>query len=265
MDCPEYPLAEIAPDPNQPRKVFDEAALAELTESVRAQGVLQPIILTPNPDPEAAQEKPYLILYGERRFRAAIAAGLTAIPAILEDRPLDAAERLFRQLAENDVRSDLTLFERATSIANLLETSEMSRQELADRLQLSKSWVSHMLSVAEFKGPAREAVSNGAISRVATARRFARLPHDLQKNLLEHAKSRSLPITLPVIASAEERHNRRERARATKPTSIRIELSLPELHHLLALAGLALDPTLEGAADALKNYLLAQVPPENPS
>ena len=125
MDCPEYPLDQIAPDPNQPRKVFDEAALAELTESVRARGVLQPIVITRNPDPE---EAPYLILYGERRYRASLAAGRTTIPAFLEERELDAAERLLRQLDENDIRQDLSLLERAQSLARLLETSALSRQ-----------------------------------------------------------------------------------------------------------------------------------------
>src|SRR5262245_44229357 len=129
MDCPEYPLDQIAPDPNQPRKVFDEAALAELTESVRVHGVLQPIVITRHPDREAASSTPYLILFGERRFRASRAAGRTTIPALLEERALDPAERLLRQLAENNVRKDLTLFERAASLSQLLRTSSLSRQE----------------------------------------------------------------------------------------------------------------------------------------
>ncbi|MEA2692904.1 MAG: ParB family transcriptional regulator, chromosome partitioning protein, partial [Acidobacteriota bacterium] len=248
MDCPEYPLDQIAPDPHQPRKVFDEAALAELTESVRARGVLQPIVLTRNSDPEAL---PYLILYGERRYRASLAAGLTTIPAFLEERELDPAERLFRQLDENDIRQDLSLLERAQSLARLLETSALSRQELASRLGKSSSWLSHILSVANFKGPALDAVASRVISRPETGRRFARLPEPAQAHLLAYARSRNLPITAAIVASAEERHRRREQALTTPPTTVRLELALPELQYLLTLAGLPLDPTLEGAAGAL--------------
>jgi ParB family chromosome partitioning protein len=257
MDCPEYPLDQIAPDPHQPRKVFDEAALAELTESIRVRGVLQPIVLTRNPDPEAV---PFLILYGERRYRASLAAGRTTIPAFLEEREFDSAERLFRQLDENDIRQDLSLLERAQSLARLLETSALSRQELASRLGKSASWISHLLSIANFKGPALEAVSARVISRPETGRRFARLPEPAQSALLAYARSRNLPITAAVVASAEERYRRREKAQSMPPTSLRIELFLPEIHHLLSLAGLPLEPTLEGAADALKTYLQQQVP-----
>jgi ParB family chromosome partitioning protein len=257
MDCPEYPLDRIAPDPNQPRKVFDEAALAELTESIRAQGVLQPIVITRNPDPGAT---PYLILYGERRYRASLAAGRTTIPALLDESALDPAERLIRQLAENDVRQDLSLLERAQSLARLLETSALSRQELADRLGKSSSWLSHILSVANFKGPARDAVSSGTIVRAETGRRFAKLPEPVQSHLLAYARARGLQITPAILASAEERSRRRAEAASSAPMSVRLDLALPQLHHLLTLAGLPLDPTLDGAADALYNYLLRQAP-----
>jgi ParB family chromosome partitioning protein len=257
MDCPEYPLDRIAPDPHQPRKVFDEAALAELTESIRAQGVLQPIVITPNPDPE---ETPYLILYGERRYRASLAAGRTTIPALLEEGALDPAERLLRQLAENDVRQDLSLLERSLSLTQLLETSSLTRQELADRLGKSSSWLSHLLAVANFKGPAREAVSSGAIVRAETARRFTKLPEPVQSHLLAYARARGLQITPAILASAEERARRRAQAASSKRTSVRFDLTLPELHHLLTLAGLPQEPTLDAAADAFTNYLLRQVP-----
>jgi ParB family transcriptional regulator, chromosome partitioning protein len=260
MDCREYPLEQIAPDPNQPRKVFDQAALKELTESIRLRGVLQPIVLTRNPDAEAAKATPYLILFGERRYRASLAAGRSAIPAFIEDGELEPAERLLRQLAENDIRQDLSLLERAESLAHLLETSALSRHELADRLGKSRSWLSHLLAITTYQGPVREAVATRAISHVETARRFSLLPPPVQAHLLAFSRARSLPITAATVASAEERFSRRERAEASPPTSVRFDLGLPELHHLLTLAGLPLDPTLKGAADAFNNYLLKQVP-----
>jgi ParB family chromosome partitioning protein len=258
MDCPQFPLAEIAPDPNQPRRVFPAAQLEELTESIKARGVLQPIVITPNPDPAT----PYLILYGERRYRAALAAGLTTIPALLEKSQIDPAERLLRQLAENDVRQDLTLFERASSLARLAESGAYTRQELADKLAMSKSWLNKMVAIAGFDGPALEAVSTHVIARMETAARFSRLHKDSQKALLATARSRCLPITAALVASAEERHRRIEQARIVGATTFRIELALPEIHHLLSLAGLPHEPTLKEAAAALKNHLHEQVPLE---
>jgi ParB family transcriptional regulator, chromosome partitioning protein len=257
MNCPEYPLDQIAPDPDQPRKAFDETALAELVESVRRRGVLQPIVLTPNPDPEGV---PYLILHGERRYRAAQAAGLTAIPAFVEERPLDPAERLFCQLDENDIRQDLSLLERAQALNRLLEASALSRRELASRLGKSVSWLSHLLSVANFKGPSLDAVSSRVIARPETARRFAQLSEPTQAHLLAYARSRNLPITAAVVASAEERVRRREQADALPVTTVRMELGLPELQYLLSLAGLSSEPTLDDAAGVLKNHLQQQVP-----
>jgi ParB family chromosome partitioning protein len=260
MDCPEYPLAEIAPDPNQPRQVFSEAHLAELTESIKARGVLQPIVITHNADPKTAPATPYLILYGECRYRASLAAGLTSIPALLEDATIDPAERLLRQLAENDVRQDLTLFERASSLARLLDSGTYTRQELSDKLGKTRNWLNKMVSIAAFQGPALEAVSTHVIARMETAARFSRLSQESQKVLLATARSRCLPITAAIVASAEERRRRIEQARIVGSTTLRIELALPEIHHLLALAGLPPEPTLKEAAAALKNHLLEQVP-----
>ncbi len=265
MDCPEYSLAEIAPDPNQPRKVFSEPQLEELTESIKVHGVLQPIVITRNPDTSGTSEIPYLILYGECRYRASVAAGLKTIPALLEEAPLDPAERLLRQLAENEARQNLSLLERAEALSNLLETKGISRQDLCEKLGKSRAWLTKMLSIASFRGFARQAVSAQTIARMDTALRFARLPESSQKALLGNSRSKSLPITAATVASAEERHRRLEQAKTSEVTTLRVELALPELHHLLSLAGLPLEPTLQGAADALRTYLLAQVSQETPS
>ena len=261
MDCTEYSLAEIAPDPNQPRKVFSESQLEELAQSIKAHGVLQPIVITRNPDASEASETPYLILYGECRYRASLAAGRKTIPALLEAAPLDPAERLLRQLAENEDRQDLSLLERAEALNHLLETKEVSRQDLCEKLGKSRAWLTKMLSIASFGGLARQAVSNQTIARMDTALRFARLPESSQKALLGNARSKSIPITAAIVASAEERYRRLEQTRTSEPTTLRVELALPEIHHLLSLAGLPLEPTLQGAVGALKDYLLVQVTP----
>ncbi len=260
MDCLEYPLAEIAPDPNQPRKVFSETYIAELAESIQARGVLQPIIITPNRDPEVPV--PYLILIGECRYRASLAAGRTTIPAILEKEELPPSERVIRQLTENDFRSDLSLYERATSLARLIDSGEVTREELCQRLGRSRGWLNKMLAVAAFQGPALEAVSGQVIARLDTAARFSRLPLGSQKSLLAQARGRNLPITSAIVESTAERHRRLAQARTTPAQTLRLELSLPEIHHLLALAGCPKEESLPAAAEALKTYLLNQLPQE---
>ena len=100
----EIPLAEIHPNPNQPRKRFDEESLAALAESIRERGVLQPVVVRPREDTG------YEIVAGERRWRAAQLAGETTIPALV-DRTLDAAGSLELALIENLVRDDLTPIE----------------------------------------------------------------------------------------------------------------------------------------------------------
>jgi ParB family transcriptional regulator, chromosome partitioning protein len=127
------PLERIHPNPNQPRRFMDPQSLDELTESVRRRGVLQPIIVKRTDDD-------FMIMAGERRYRAAKAAGLTVIPAIVrDDDPNEIA------LIENLQREDLTALEEAEGMGAMVARYGYTHQQLAQLLHKSRPYVSNML------------------------------------------------------------------------------------------------------------------------
>lgn len=127
------PIDQIRPNPNQPRRFLDPQALDELTESVRERGVLQPIIVK-------RDGAGYMIMAGERRFRAGLRAGLTALPAIVrDDDPNEIA------LIENLQREDLTALEEAEGLGAMVARYGYTHQALAQLLHKSRPYVSNML------------------------------------------------------------------------------------------------------------------------
>lgn len=140
------PISRMRPDPNQPRKTFDEAALNELAESIREHGVLQPLIVFPN-------SNLYYIVVGERRFRAAQLAGLEAIPAKVVH---DTARIQEIQLVENLQREDLGLMEEARALQALQEVLHASVRKLEQATGKSKSYVSRRLALLKMPGDVQE-------------------------------------------------------------------------------------------------------------
>jgi ParB family transcriptional regulator, chromosome partitioning protein len=129
-------LEQIRPNPEQPRRHFDQKALDELAESIRQRGVLQPIIVKREPDGL------YLLLAGERRYRASKLAGLRVIPALVrDDHPLEIA------MIENLQREDLTPLEEALGIAALIDAQGYTHAEVADLLHKSRPHVSNTLAL----------------------------------------------------------------------------------------------------------------------
>ena len=150
------PLARVRPNQLQPRKHFDEERLAELSQSIKERGLLQPVIVRKDGDG-------FELLAGERRFRAAKLAGLHRIPALIRDKddPLEVA------LIENLQREDLTPLEEAEALAGLIESHGYSHRELADLLGKSRPYVSNALALLRLPDRVKEEVhSEGrAISR----------------------------------------------------------------------------------------------------
>ena len=122
----ELPLSDIYPNPDQPRKIFDEGALNDLASSIREHGVISPIVVNAAPDGR------YMIIAGERRYRAAGMAGLTAIPAVVKE----YSEREIREirLIENLQREDLNPIEAADAMKQLMDEYHLTQEELANRL-----------------------------------------------------------------------------------------------------------------------------------
>jgi len=129
-------LSRIIPNPQQPRKVFEPEALAELVHSIKEFGVLQPIVVRPRQDD-------FELIMGERRFRAAKEAGLTAIPAVIRD---TTDENMLRDaLLENLHRADLNPLEEASAYKQLLEDFGITQEQLADRLGRSRPQITNTL------------------------------------------------------------------------------------------------------------------------
>jgi ParB family chromosome partitioning protein len=153
----EIEVDRIAPNPQQPRLRVDEAALAELTESLRQHGVLQPVIVTRHDAGEG-----YLLIAGERRWRAAQQAGLKTIPAVVKEAA--PRQRLELALVENLQREDLAPLETATAYRVLIEEHALTQDQVAQQVGKSRVSVSNTLRLLQLPRPAREALAAGKIA-----------------------------------------------------------------------------------------------------
>jgi ParB family chromosome partitioning protein len=152
----EIPLELVDPNPRQPRRSFDEAALAELAESVRVRGVLQPIVVRP-----LARGR-YELVAGERRLRAARIAELATIPAVV--RNADDWERLDMALAENMARVDLNPVEQARACALLVDDLGLTKEEVGRRVGRSRVSISNLVRLLDLPEEALELIESGVLS-----------------------------------------------------------------------------------------------------
>jgi ParB family transcriptional regulator, chromosome partitioning protein len=146
---------KIEPNPQQPRSRFDEERLDELSASIREVGVLQPVIVT-------ASDDGYVLIAGERRWRAAQRAGLETIPAVVREASADST--LVEALVENVQRQDLTPLEEAHAYRQLLENYGMTQDQVADRVGKSRPAVSNTLRLLQLPGPVQTMVDSGVLS-----------------------------------------------------------------------------------------------------
>ena len=152
----EIPLAEIQPNRAQPRKDFDEKALAELTESIRNYGVVTPIIVKPIPSGG------YMIVAGERRFRAAMNAGLFSIPAVIRSMSEQEASEI--ALVENLQREDLNPIEEARGIKQLIDDYGYTQEEAAAKIGSSRPSVTNALRILSLPEDVISLLETGKIS-----------------------------------------------------------------------------------------------------
>ena len=150
------PLREIEPDPGQPRKTFDDETLAELSASIAEHGLLQPIAVRPKPSGG------YLIVAGERRWRASRMAGLTEVPVIVKDVTDEQAMEL--ALVENLQREDLDPVEEAAGMRELMTRCDVTREQAARKLGKSRSALANSLRLLNLPETVLELLKSGFIT-----------------------------------------------------------------------------------------------------
>jgi ParB family chromosome partitioning protein len=190
----ELPLDSIVPNPQQPRKVFDDDALAELVTSIKEVGLLQPVVVRQVGPGE------YELIMGERRWRACHEAGLTAIPAIV--RATDDEKLLLDALLENLHRAQLNPLEEAAAYDQLLKDFNCTHDQLADRIGRSRPQVSNTLRLLKLSAKVQSRVAAGVLS-AGHARALLSVEDSEEQDRLAHrvvAEGLSVRATEEIVA-----------------------------------------------------------------
>jgi ParB family chromosome partitioning protein len=153
----EIPIDRLRPNPHQPRYHFDPEALEELAASIRQHGILQPLLVS-----EDSPDR-YLLITGERRWRAARLAGLATVPAVIRER-VEGEQQLELALVENLQRRDLTPLEESRAFEQLRAGLGLSQREIADRVGMDRSTVANSLRLLKLPSEVQEMVERGDLS-----------------------------------------------------------------------------------------------------
>ncbi len=180
----EIDIGLIFANPNQPRKAFDQTALQELADSISKHGVIMPIIVNKSGDR-------YMIIAGERRFRASKLAGLSTVPTIVKN----YNERQIKEISliENLQREDLNPIEAATAMRSLMEDYGMTQEDLADRIGKSRPAIANTLRLLSLSQEVIKMVANGVLS-AGHARAIISLPPTEQIKTAESAVKEGLSV-----------------------------------------------------------------------
>lgn len=182
----EIRLDRIEADPDQPRRTFDPERLAELTASIQREGILQPIAVSY----DAARDL-YIVIHGERRFRAATAAGLATIPAIVREVPVE--RRLLQQLMENIVRDDLNAVDRAAALRALKQQlGDAPWDEVAEMVGIRRSRLFQLLGTEKLPVSVQDDIRAGRLSE-KQSRALQGLPTEHQEALRDAMLEHDLP------------------------------------------------------------------------
>ncbi len=217
------PLAEIHPGRYQPRRSFDEAGLAELAQSIRTQGLIQPVLLRARP------QGGYELVAGERRWRAARMAGLNAVSAVVRD--LTDQQASIMALIENIQREDLKPLDEASGLQRLHDEFGLTHQQLADAVGKSRAAVTNALRLLHLESAVRELLNEGAL-QMGHARALLPLPPGTQAAAARRIVDQGLNVrqaeALARKLLAGDPHKRLARPRAADPDRLALERSLTE-------------------------------------
>lgn len=171
----EIPVEKIGPDDDQPREEFDEASLDRLAESLKSKGQLQPIRVR-----WSEERGLYVIICGERRWRAAARAGLMTMSCMISEAPITSGELLALQCVENLLREDLTDMEQARAFRTLMDANGWSTHQLAKELGIVQPNVVRALALLKLPEAIQDQVEQGAM-KAATAYQLARIEDPVEQ------------------------------------------------------------------------------------
>lgn len=199
-------LVKIKPNPFQPRKIFEEEAMTDLSESIKEHGVLQPIIVR-------KKGSKYEIVVGERRFRASELAGLDEIPAVV--RELNDQQMMEIAILENLQREDLTAIEEAEAYQNLMENLSLTQEQLAFRLGKSRPHIANHIRLLSLPEEVRNAISNGELSMghgkaLLGLKKKKNIPLIMLKTLKENLNVRQLEALVQRLNENVPRETKKE-------------------------------------------------------
>lgn len=233
-------VADMIAGKYQPRRRFDDASLAELSASIKAQGIMQPIVV------RKTGSGKHEIIAGERRFRAAQLAGLVEVPVIVKD--VDDKTALTLALIENLQRQDLNAIEEAHGLQRLIAEFSFTHEQAAEAVGKSRSAVSNLLRLLELAAPVQDRVIAGTLE-MGHARALATLPKDKQVMLAEKIAINDLSVRATEALVKEEGGAASKRPGVPTAKSKQGKLDLPA----------ARDPDLDRLetelADALGTYV----------
>lgn len=177
--------SEITASPDQPRKSFDEYELKRLSDSIKASGIIQPLIVRKT-------ENGYRLIAGERRLKAAVMAGLRRVPCVIHK--TDDETAALYSLLENLQRSNLTVFEEAEGINRLITEYGISQSEAAARLGISQSGLSNKLRLLKLSDSIKERISSARLTE-RHARALLRLPEEEREEVLDRIIAEGLTVS----------------------------------------------------------------------
>lgn len=189
------PLSRLKPNPDQPRKTFPDGSIEELADSIRKHGLLQPIIA------EAAGEGEFIIIAGERRFRAASRAGLSEVPVIV--RAVSSEKRLQLSLIENIQREDLNPMEEAQAYNSLMELTGYTQEQVAEAVGKNRSTVANALRMLRLSDAMQSAVRDGIISAGHARSLLAVSDHRAREALFARIVAEGLSVRQAELAVQE--------------------------------------------------------------
>ena len=199
------PLDRIASNPYQPRKIFDEEALNDLTRSVREHGIVQPIVVTRTADNR------YRLIAGERRFRAAQKAGLQSVPAVIKDLQKEG-DALQIALIENIQREDLNPIEEANAYHQLHDEFGLTQEEISRRVGKERSTVANFLRLLKLPETVKQRLATGQLSMgharallsLDSAKKQEQLADRIVKNSLNVRQTEMLASAAPAPSKREK-------------------------------------------------------------